>query len=72
MTCRLPRDLSTTRSLSPYARKKDVPCRLGEKEDAFRDFVEKKTGQRFYRRRLSPMQRLMEWMKKLESEPEHL
>lgn len=45
---------------------------LGEKEDAFRDFVEKKTGQRFYRRRPSPMQRLMEWMKKRESEPEHL
>ena len=45
---------------------------LGENEDAFRDFVEKKTGQRFYRRRPSPMQRLMERMKKRENEPEHL
>ena len=45
---------------------------LGEKEDAFRDFVEKKTGQRFYRRRPSPLQRLMEWMKRRENEPEHL
>lgn len=45
---------------------------LAGKENAFRDFVEQKTGQRFYRRRPSPLQRLMERMKKRENEPEHL
>ena len=45
---------------------------LGESEDAFRSFVETKTGLRFYRRRPSPLQRVMEWMKKRENEPEHL
>ena len=45
---------------------------LAGKENAFRDFVEQKTGQRFYRRRPSPLQRLTEWMRKRENEPEHL
>ena len=45
---------------------------LGEQEDAFLNFVETKTGIRFYRRRPSPLKRLRDWMKKRENEPEHL
>lgn len=46
--------------------------KLGEEEEAFRNFVENKTGQHFYRRRPTPLQRLREWMRKREREPEHL
>ncbi len=45
---------------------------LGERRREFADFVEKKTGQRFYRRRPSPLQRLREWYRKRSSEPQHL
>ena len=45
---------------------------LGEERKAFAAFVEEKTGQRFYRRRPTPLQRLREWLKRRENEPEHL
>ena len=45
---------------------------LGEQEDAFRRFVESKTGKQFYRRRPSPLQRVREWLRRREREPEHL
>ena len=40
--------------------------------DSFRRFIEGKTDQRFYRRRPSPLQRLREWLRKRENEPQHL
>ena len=45
---------------------------LGEKKEEFRSFVEGKTGQRFYWRRPSPLQRLRDWLRRREQEPEHL
>ena len=45
---------------------------LGEKKEAFRRFIEEKSGQHFYRRRPSPLQRVREWLKRRASEPEHL
>ena len=45
---------------------------FGEKKEAFRRFIEEKTGQRFYRRRPSPLQLVREWLKRRASEPEHL
>ena len=45
---------------------------LPDQADSFRRFIEEKAGQRFYRRRPSPLQRLREWLRKRENEPEHL
>ena len=44
---------------------------LGEHEEEFRSFVQAKTHLVFHRR-LSPLRRLLDWLKKRESEPEHL
>ena len=46
--------------------------RLGDREDAFRSFVEGKSGKFFRRRRQAPIRRLMQWMKKRENEAYHL
>ena len=45
---------------------------LGGDVKAFKDFVERKSGQRFYRRRPTPLQRLREWLRRREQEPVHL
>ena len=45
---------------------------LSGQTEAFRRFVEEKTGRRFYRRRPSPLQRLREWFRDRENEPVHL
>ena len=45
---------------------------LGEKEKDFVKFVEQKTGKKFYRRRPSPLQRIRDWVREREREPEHL
>lgn len=45
---------------------------LGEEKQAFAAFLEEKTGQRFYRRRPSPLRRVREWLKKRADEPVHL
>lgn len=45
---------------------------LGERKKAFAQFVEGKTGKRFYRRRPSPIQRIRDWLRERENEPEHL
>lgn len=44
---------------------------LGEREDAFRRFVQNKTGQLFIRR-LTPLNRVRNWLHARESEPTHL
>ena len=44
---------------------------LGEREDAFRRFVENKTGQLFIRR-LTPLNRVRNWLHARETEPTHL
>ena len=46
--------------------------KLGDRESAFRSFVEGKTGKFFRRRRQAPIRRLMQWMKKRENEAYHL
>ena len=46
--------------------------KLGEKQKEFRHFVETKTGKKFYRRRPSPMQRVRDWLRERNNEPEHL
>ena len=46
--------------------------KLGDRENAFRSFVESKTGRFFRRRRQAPIRRLMQWMKKRENEAYHL
>ena len=46
--------------------------KLGDRESAFRSFVESKTGRFFRRRRQAPIRRLMQWMKKRENEAYHL
>ena len=46
--------------------------KLAGREDAFRSFVEGKTGKFFRRRRQAPIRRLMHWMKKRENEAYHL
>ena len=46
--------------------------KLADREDAFRSFVEGKTGKFFRRRRQAPIRRLMQWMKKRENEAYHL
>lgn len=45
---------------------------LNGKQKEFAAFLEEKTGQRFYRRRPSPLRRLREWMRRRAEEPEHL
>ena len=45
---------------------------LGEYQKDFVKFVEGKTGKRFYRRRPSPVQRIRDWLRERNSEPEHL
>ena len=45
---------------------------LGEREEEFRSFVQTKTGKPIYRRRPTPLQRLREWLRRREREPEHL
>lgn len=44
---------------------------LGGQADAFRRFLQEKTGKPFFRSR-SPLQRLRSWMKDRENAPEHL
>ena len=44
---------------------------LGEREEAFRRFVQNKTGQLFIRR-LTPLNRVRNWLHARESEPTHL
>ena len=44
---------------------------LGEREDAFRHFVQNKTGQLFIRR-LTPLNRVRNWLHARENEPTHL
>lgn len=44
---------------------------LGERESAFRHFVENKTGQLFIRR-LTPLNRVRNWLHARETEPTHL
>ena len=46
--------------------------KLADREDAFRSFVEGKTGKFFRRRRHAPIRRLMQWIKKRENEAYHL
>ena len=45
---------------------------LNGKQKEFAAFLEEKTGQRFYRRRPSPLRRVREWMRRRAEEPEHL
>ncbi len=44
---------------------------LGEREDAFRHFVEAKTGKRFIRR-ITPLNRVRAWLRERGREPMHL
>lgn len=44
---------------------------LGEKEEAFRTFVQSRTGKKFIRR-LTPIRRLRMWLDSRKNEPEHL
>jgi hypothetical protein len=44
---------------------------LGEQEEAFRTFVQSRTGKKFIRR-LTPIRRLRTWLDSRNSEPEHL
>ena len=44
---------------------------LGEREDAFRRFVENRTGKLFIRR-LTPLNRVREWLRARQQEPTHL
>lgn len=44
---------------------------LGEREDAFRRFVQNKTG-RLFIRRLTPLNRVRNWLHARETEPTHL
>ena len=46
--------------------------KLGGKQKEFRQFVEEKTGKKFYRRRPSPLQRVRDWLRERYNEPEHL
>ena len=46
--------------------------KLGDRQKAFAQFVEGKTGKRFYRRRPTPLQIVREWLRNRASEPEHL
>ncbi len=46
--------------------------KLGDKQKSFRQFVEWKTGKKFYRRRPSLLQRIRDWLRERASEPEHL
>ena len=46
--------------------------KLGEKQKEFAKFVEGKTGKQFYRRRPSLLQRIRDWFRERNSEPEHL
>ena len=45
---------------------------LGADPNAFRDFIEKKTGKVFVSRRTSPLGRVSAWMRKRQNEPYHL
>lgn len=45
---------------------------LGEKAKSFSQFIEQKTGKKFYWRRPTPLQRLRDWLRARNSEPEHL
>lgn len=44
---------------------------LGNQEEAFRSFIQEKTGKLFIRR-WTPLRRLKSWLKQRENEPEHL
>ena len=44
---------------------------LGEREDAFRRFIQDKTG-KLIMRRVTPLNRLRQWLRSREREPEHL
>ncbi len=44
---------------------------LGGREEAFRSFLQEKTGKTFIRR-LTPVRRVKEWLRAREHEPEHL
>lgn len=46
--------------------------KLGDKEKDFVRFVEWKTGKKFYWKRPSPLQRVRDWLRAREREPEHL
>ena len=46
--------------------------KLGENQKDFVKFMEWKTGKKFYRRRPSPLQRIRDWLRERNSEPEHL
>ncbi len=45
---------------------------LGENQKSFAQFIEVKTGKRFYWRRPTPMQRIRDWLRARNNEPEHL
>lgn len=45
---------------------------LGDNPNAFRDFIEKKTGKVFVSRRTTPVGRVSAWMRKRQNEPYHL
>ena len=46
-------------------------AKLGDREEAFRKFVQEKTGKKFIRR-LTPIRRLRSWLDSRNNEPEHL
>ena len=56
----------------PYGGYRVPKKALGEREEEFCRFVQTKTGKPFYRRRPTPLQRLREWLRRREQEPEHL
>ena len=45
---------------------------LGENAKCFSQFIEQKTEKKFYWRRATPLQRLRDWLRARNSEPEHL
>ena len=45
---------------------------LGENAKCFSQFIEQKTEKKFYWRRPTPLQRLRDWLRARNSEPEHL
>ena len=44
---------------------------LGDRQGAFRSFIQEKTG-RLFMRRVTPLNRLREWLRAREREPMHL
>ena len=56
----------------PYGGYRVPKKALGEREEEFRSFIQTKTGKIIYRRRPTPLQRLREWLRRREQEPEHL